>query len=71
MVMMVVVVVAVVMMLGAMNAAVDDLVTVMMSTLGREPMQTMTQDCDATVGGNQRNRHELSGGASHGISRCC
>jgi hypothetical protein len=65
------VVVAVVMMLGAMNAAVDDLVTVMMSTLGRKPMQTMPQNCDAAVGGNQQNRHELSGGASHGISQCC
>jgi hypothetical protein len=34
-------------------------------------MQTMTQDCDAAVGGNQQNRHELSGGTSHGIRQCC
>jgi hypothetical protein len=32
----------------------------------------MTQDCDAAVGGNQQNRHELSGCASrHGIGHCC
>jgi hypothetical protein len=63
-------VVATVMMFGAMNAAADDLVSVMMSAMGREPMQTMTQDCDASVGSNQQKRHELSGNASHGISQC-
>jgi hypothetical protein len=66
---MTVVMVAIVMMLGAVNAAVDDLVSVMMSVLGSEPMQTMAQDCDAAVGGNQQNRHELSGSASHGRSQ--
>ena len=55
------VLVTIVTVVGAMNAAVDDLVSVMMSALRREPMQTMTQDCDAAVGGNQQYRHELSG----------
>ena len=65
------VVVTIVTVVGAMNAAVDNLVSVMMSALRREPMQTMTQDCDAAVGGNQQNCHELSGSASrHEISKC-
>jgi hypothetical protein len=69
--MMMVVVIAVVMVLGAMNAAADDLVSVMMSALRREPMQALTENCYAAVGGNQQNRHELSGGASHEKSQCC
>ncbi len=66
------VVVTIVTVVGAVNAAVDDLVSVMMSALRREPMQTMTQDCNAAVDGNQQNGHELSGSTSrHGISQCC